>query len=219
MAERMNICEIVDTLVPMERQRGLTHGQVVEACVINRCHAPVPLYEIQDWAEESAMADLCGCDPALFNDDRIRSTLDVLGEYANDIRNALSLRAMTEFGVPADTIVYDMTSLYFEGVYDESEMVTFGYSRDRKPDRKRVNVGLSVSAEGGVPLSSRVLSGKTSDPTTVEENVRALRKALKRDWFFQITDGGMLTPKNVHVLEQQGVQFLAPWQAGTSILD
>jgi hypothetical protein len=47
MAERMNIRGLIDALIPMERERGLTHGQVFEACVINRCHAPVPLYEME----------------------------------------------------------------------------------------------------------------------------------------------------------------------------
>jgi transposase len=219
MAERMNIRGLIDALIPMERERGLTHGQVFEACVINRCHAPVPLYEMEEWAEYSGMADLYGCSAQLFNDDRIRSTLDVVHQYASDIQNALALRAMTEFAVPADTVAYDMTSLYFEGDYDDSETITFGYSRDGKPDKKQVNVGLTVSTEGGVPLNGRVLAGKTADPATVEANVSALKKALRRQDFLQITDGGMLTPKNVHVLEQQGIHFLAPWQADTAIFE
>jgi transposase len=81
---------------------------------------------MEEWAEYSGMADLYGCSAQLFNDDRIRSTLDVVHQYASDIQNALALRAMTEFAVPADTVAYDMTSLYFEGDYDDSETITFG---------------------------------------------------------------------------------------------
>ena len=48
----------------------------------------------------------------LFNDDRIRSTLDVVHQYASDIQNALALRAMTEFAVPADTVAYDGLTVF-----------------------------------------------------------------------------------------------------------
>jgi len=126
---------------------------------------------------------------------------------------------MTEFGVPAAEVAYDITSLYFEGDYDESQLINLGYSRDQKPDKKQVNVGLTVSMEGGVPLHGSTLAGQTADPATVEANVKALRSAIKQQHFLQITDGGMLTPKNVHVLEQEGIRFLAPWQADTVILD
>jgi hypothetical protein len=30
----------------------------------------------------------------------------------------------------------DLTSFYFEGSYDESELIELGYSRDHKPDKR-----------------------------------------------------------------------------------
>lgn len=94
MAEQMGLRALVDSLIPMQREVGLTHGQVFESCVINRCHAPVPLYEMEGWAQGSGMAYLYGCVPELFNDDRIRATLDRLPEYEAEIQGALALRLL-----------------------------------------------------------------------------------------------------------------------------
>ncbi len=221
MAERMGLRSLVDSLIPMERESesGLTHGQVVESLVMNRCHAPVPLYEMEQWAQAGGMADFYGCSAERFNDDRMRMTLDRLPEHETNVQDAMALRLMNEFQVPADEVLYDITSLYFEGAYDESALIHLGYSRDQKPDKKQVNIALTVSRQGGVPLRSQTLSGETADPTTVEANVRALKKTLQRKQFLQITDGAMLTPANVHMLETEGISFLAPWRADTAILD
>jgi len=219
MSERLGIRAIVDSLIPMQRDVGLTHGQIVETLVVNRCHAPAPLYEITNWANLSGMADLYGCRSEAFNDDRIRATLDVLSEYEADLQSALVLRIVNEFQVPIDEVLYDLTSLYFEGDYDQSELVALGYSRDQKPDKKQVNLALTTSKQGAVPLQAQTLKGNTGDPSTVEANAKALKNTLRRQKFLQITDGGMLTPENVHRLEQEGIEFLAPWQADTALLD
>lgn len=219
MAERMGIRAMVDARMPMEREVGLTHGQVVETLVVNRCHAPRPLYEMEDWAHESAVADLYGVSHELFNDDRIRSTLDLLPEYEADFQGDIALRMIDEFDVPVRDVLYDITSLYFEGDYSESELVDYGYSRDQKPDKKQVNLALTTTRDGGVPVQSRTLSGNTADPTTVEKNVDSLRKTIRQTTFLQITDGGMLTPANVHYMEQEDLEFVAPWRADTDILN
>lgn len=221
MAERMNIRGFVDSIMPMDRESdgGLTHGQIVEALVINRCHAPVPLYDMAYWAGLSGLSDLYGVDPSKFNDDRIRVTLDLLHGYTNDIQSGLALRAMSEFNVPAKELLYDITSVFFKGDHANSEYVEYGYSRDNKPDKKQVNVGLTVSKEGSVPFFGTVLTGGTADTATVESNVIALKSVLKRNHFLQITDSGMLAPANVHTLEQQNISFVAPWRATTDLLD
>lgn len=219
MAERMGIRTMVDARIPMQREVGLTHGQIVETLVINRCHAPRPLYEMEDWAHRSGISDLHGVSHELFNDDRIRSTLDLLPEYEADFQSDMALRMIDEFDVPVREVLYDITSLYFEGDYSESELVEYGYSRDSKPDKKQVNLALTTTRDGGVPVQAHTLPGGTADPTTVEKNAQSLRRTLSQTTFLQITDGGMLTPATVHFMEQEGLEFVAPWRADTDILN
>lgn len=219
MAEEMNLRAIVDARVPWQGPAGsLTHGEVVEALVLNRLHAPRPLYRFDQWAAVSGLADLYGVPADRFHDDRLRETLDAISADDEAIQGDVALRTITYFGVPADQVLYDITSLYFEGEYDESEIVAYGYSRDQKPDKKQINLALTVSAEGGVPFLGRPLAGSTADVTTVEANHEALRRVIQRQDVLVISDGGMLSPANVHKLEQQQIGFVAPWTADTAIL-
>ncbi len=45
-------------------------------------------------------------------------------------------------------VLYDITSTYFEGEYEYSELVTYGYNRDRKKGFEQIVVGLITNAKG-----------------------------------------------------------------------
>lgn len=156
----------------------------------------------------------------LFNDDRARQTLDLLPAYERDLQSQVGLRLITTFSVPVDEILYDITSLYFEGVYEDSQLIRLGYSRDKKPEKKQVNLGLTTSREGGCALAipdparqyRRSGHGRSQHQGPAPDTAAGALCA-------EITDGGRLSPENVHRLEQQDVGFVGPWQADTALLD
>jgi hypothetical protein len=121
--------DIVDRLMPMEKG-DLSHGQVVEALVMNRLTSPRPLLHISEWAEESGMEEAFGINPDKLNDDRLGRTLDAISECMGDIQCEVSMSILRRFEIEADRVIWDITSIYFEGDYDESEIVDFGYNRD-----------------------------------------------------------------------------------------
>ncbi|AFV10853.1 transposase-like protein [Thermacetogenium phaeum DSM 12270] len=65
------IREIVDRIVPMERDDGgLSHGQMIEQLVLNRLDDPLPLLYLEDWAEIRGIRELYGIPPNNLNDER-----------------------------------------------------------------------------------------------------------------------------------------------------
>lgn len=72
---------------------------------------------------------------------------------------------------------YDITSVYFEGLYTKSEFVKFGYSRAHRPDTKQINIGLDVTAQG-LPLAFRVASATSGDGTCFARTVCKLHDRL-----------------------------------------
>jgi len=60
-------------------------------------------------------------------------------------------------------VFYDTTSSYFETDSDtEEELRQYGYSRDHRPDRKQILLGLAVDKDG-LPLASDIFPGNTQD--------------------------------------------------------
>jgi transposase len=209
--EKLGLGELVDHFCPMERENAdcLTHGEVFEMAVYNRLTSPRPLYRIDAWGCQYALESLFGVKAEKLNDDRIARTLETVWEKIDEIQGALSLKMMRAFGISADTVHYDITSLSFEGQYEESDLVRFGYSRDRRPDLKQVNLGLDVTRDGGIPIWSTTLAGNKTDVTTVIENMNNLKKHVEMKDYLVIMDRGMVSGDNLHYLASRGVGFVA----------
>ena len=126
--------------------------------------APRPLYRVQDWLETTGLATAVGVQPDQAHVTRLGETLDACYAHYQDIWQTVIQRAITQYHLSIDWLHYDITSVYFEGLYTESELVQFGYSRDHRPDSKQINLALNVTREG-LPLAFRVLAGNTAAST------------------------------------------------------
>ena len=162
--DALHIRETVDRYCPMERKRGLTQGQALEALIINRLISPTPLYHVERWAKLYALNEICGIDANQVNDDRLARALDAYFPHIADIEADVAINAMAKYGLEPEVVHMDTTSLYFEGEYEESDMLRLGYSRDQKPDKKQVNLCLNVSAKEGIPFMHGAIPGNKPDP-------------------------------------------------------
>ncbi|MFD7447022.1 GNAT family N-acetyltransferase [Streptomyces sp. NPDC059909] len=68
---RLDVAGIVDEVCPGGASAHLTHGQVIEALVVNRLTSPAPLVRVGDWARTWAVEEVFGIEPALLNDNRL----------------------------------------------------------------------------------------------------------------------------------------------------
>ena len=213
LTDRLDVREIVDKYAPMERERGdgLTHGQVIEALVANRLSAPRPLYKVGDWASSFAVEEVYGIPAEKLNDDRVGRALDAIYPCLEELKGELAMQAVTEFDLARDEVLYDLTSLYFEGEYEGSELVTYGYSSTGDGDKKQVNLGLNVNMEG-VPLYHKTMEGNRVDKVTVAENMRALRRTLRTSRFLLVGDRGVMTKKNIARMQRKKVGYLGSYQ-------
>jgi transposase len=103
--------------------------------------------------------------------------------------------------------LYDVTSTYFEGDMEGCPIAQLGYSRDSRPDRPQVCIGLVVT-EDGFPLGHEVFAGNTHDSTTVRTMVESLEKkygVLNRVW---VMDRGMVSEANLAYLRERGGQYI-----------
>jgi transposase len=113
----------------------------------------------------------------------------------------------TLFGLEYDLLIYDVTSVYFEGECAANPDAQRGYSRDHRPDCKQVCIALIVSREG-MPLGYEVFAGNRTDVTTVEEVVEAIEKqygAASRVWAM---DRGMVSEENVAFLREKSRRYI-----------
>ncbi len=72
----------------------------------------------------------------------------------------------------------DSTSTQVEGDYlseDENPLITFGHSKDYRPDLKQFMISLMCSQDGDIPLLAQTIAGNTSDKTHFKETLCSLK--------------------------------------------
>ena len=190
----------------------VSHGQIMDLMVVNRLQAPKPLYKVQDWLAQTALESALGVQAAQAHDTRLGETLDAVYAQHLAIWQKVVLVAVRHYRLPLEWLHYDITSTYFEGAYSESELITYGYSRDRRPDSKQLNVGLTTLRHG-LPLAFQVLVGNTADATTPRQNMEAVRKLLGETQAQDLTvvhDRGMATAETLLWYVQRQQRFISP---------
>lgn len=141
-------------------------------------------------------------------------TVERLGRNSDSIVRYLGEQLTSRYGVTLDRVLMDWTSMYFEAPAG-GLVVRFGNSRDHRPDRPQVVVGLSVDAETGMPVGLTVMPGNTLDVTHFEETFRQLLPLLPADATI-VFDNGAYSRMNAKMIDDAGMGFLTRLQLNAS---
>ena len=171
------------------------------------CEPSSELHIADTWYRRTALEDLLGVAPGQVHTDRLYKALDQLLPHKEALEKHLRQRLGKLFELKCDLLLYDVTSTYFEGDLLGCPLAKRGYSRDSRPDRPQVCIGLVVTEEG-FPLGYEVFAGNTHDSKTVQTIVESLESkhgALNRVW---VLDRGMVSEKNLKFLRERGGQYI-----------
>lgn len=102
--------------------------------------------------------------------------LDLLAEHKESIELELFNRTQSYFDLKVDMVFWDTTSTYFEGK-GPAELGHYGYSKDHRPDRVQVMIGV-VMIQAGIPIAHEVFPGNTSDTVTFGKSLSISAGAL-----------------------------------------
>jgi hypothetical protein len=117
---------------------------------------------------------------------------------------------------------FDTTSIYFEGHGGET-LGQYGHSKDHRPDRKQLVVGLVLDGDG-YPVCSEVWPGNTTDITTLEPIAERLQAQFQIQEVCLVADRGMISAKTIDALEARrwsyvlGVRMRAVKEAHERVL-
>lgn len=143
-----------------------------------------------------------GIRPEHLNDDRLGRVLDKLYEKGLTEVFVMALKAARNSGVKMDSLHLDSSSFHVDGEYinkskdDEPEPgaieITYGYSRDHRPDLKQFILDLMFSGDGDILLYLRVADGNESDSAMFASIIMNFKKQWKIDALF-VADAALYT--------------------------
>jgi transposase len=166
------------------------------------CEPSSELRIVEHLYDKSALGELLGIPEEKMNDDRLYRALDNLLPHKIALEKHLKGRLGELFNLEYDLLLYDVTSVYFEGELSDNPQARRGYSRDHRPDCKQVCIALVVSREG-MPVGYEVFNGNRHDATTVEEVVTKIESRYGRAGRIWVMDRGMLSENNLEFLQKR----------------
>jgi transposase len=183
-----------------EREFESDVERVLFALVANRCLAPSSKLGACEWVAQDVVI------PGLehLEVQQAYRAMDFLLENQEEVQERVFFQVAELLRLEVDLILFDTTSSYFEieGEDEEEGLRRFGYSRDGRPDRAQVAIGLAVTKEG-IPVRCWVFPGNTADASTVEQVKQDLH-GWKLDKVVLVADRGMSSKENLQLLRQDG---------------
>ena len=213
--DRMAFSQIVTSCLGTPRKLVLDYAQTLSLLIANILLSPSPLYRIAEWVApfSTAALGLAPSEKDSINDDRVARSLDALVSLrARSLFFRLALHVIKQFEIDTRRIHHDTTTVTFHGQYSSSfaePRITQGHNKDHRPDLKQLVFGISVAADGAVPLSHEIYNGNRTDDTVHRSNVDSLRLLLQRDDFIYVADSKLATQKNLQHIARYGGKFVS----------
>ncbi|NJK52492.1 MAG: IS1634 family transposase [Leptolyngbyaceae cyanobacterium SU_3_3] len=199
----------------------MSAGIIVKAMLLNGLgFVSAPLYMFEQFFTGIATEHLLGegVKPEHLNDDRLGDVLDLLYKQGlSEIFLGISLLAVQIFEVSVTTAHLDSTSFHVHGKYEEESSsetepsetvgepksieITYGYSRDHRPDLKQFVMNLICGGDGEIPLWLERASGNQSDKAKFTE----ILGAFKEQWSFDglcVSDSALYSQENLQAMKE-----------------
>ena len=139
------------------------------------------------------------------DDHALGKALDEIADYgASQLFGEVSFEIALEHNLLGQTANLDTTSLSVEGKYDRETgdgvmALTYGYSKDRRPDLKQAVLSLVTSGTSAIPIWMEPLDGNSSDKKSFHETIKKVRdfqKQIKKGPDFKWVADSALYTKN-----------------------
>lgn len=227
--ERLKLSEILERHLPADDVRQqIPTARVVRLLVSNVLASRQPLYAIPEWAARHApeLFDLFHADLPGLHDDRLGTCLARLFDVATpQLLLAIARSAIEEFQVSLDELHNDSTSVSFYGDYPSARQrrtkrgrvqpaITWGHSKDHRPDLKQLLFTLTLANDGGIPLYFHVDCGNTTDDVTHCRSWDLLASLVGGPDFLYVADCKLASRDNLHHIAARGGRFITVLPGG-----
>lgn len=201
----------INEILGEQRGEKISAGQVVKGMILNGLGlVSSPLYLFSQFFQGKAIEHLIGpgAKAQYFNDDRLGRVLDQLYKRGiNEIFVSVALEAVKSYKLEMETVHLDSSSFSVHGEYEnpgeelEPKVVniTYGYSRDHRPDLKQFMMELICTGDGDVPLWMKIGEGNESDQKQFAQSMKEFQKQFNLDSLI-VADSALYTQENLEAL-------------------
>ncbi len=192
-------------------ERKVSCGAAVQAMVLNGLgFTSRALYLMPQYLHNKPVDLLVAPDLEAeeFNDDTLGRSLDQLFEAGvTEVFAEVAARALRVYGIEHHFYHLDSSSFHLHGQYSAEEPqieaieITYGYSKEHRPDLKQVVVNLITGHRSQLPVWMEALSGNSSDKESFPKTVHAFYQQMKAEQtVYFVVDSALYSAENLQGL-------------------
>jgi len=219
--KKIGVVDEINRLCPSEKD--VSPGHVMMALILDTLSGRSPLYRLERSFKGMDLELLLGVDvpSSKLNDDAVGRVLDGVWEAGTGkLLTAVALRAVKMFSLDTSRVHHDTTSMTVYGDYDlyadpdhgQPFVITYGFSKEHRPDLKQLVHSL-LCVDHGIPIWSKCENGNESDKT-INKNLmgRIVEKMheLGQENPLYVADSALVTEDNLGLMsdEEKGFRFV-----------
>jgi transposase len=227
--ERLELPQLLRQHLPADDvRRTIASELLIQLLVRNVLVSREPLYGIPEWAARYAphLFDLYHTDIKLLQDDQLgRCLARLFTDTTPELLLAVVKSAIDNFGVSLEEIHNDSTTVRFHGEYATARdpkqkkgrhqpAITWGHSKDHRPDLKQLLFTLTLSDDGGVPVFFQLDNGNTNDDVTHRQTWDLLLTLIGSPDFLYVADCKLASAENLRHIAVRGGRFITVLPGG-----
>ncbi|MCC5614190.1 IS1634 family transposase [Nostoc sp. CHAB 5836] len=227
--DAIGLVDIINELIGQEAQEKVSPGHVVKAMILNGLgFVSSPLYMFPEFFKDKPCEHLIGegVKAEYLNDDKLGRVMDKLFiKGLTEIFLEITINVIQKFNISLKSSHLDSTSLHLHGEYNTSLPdviihnnssngqinspqaieITYGYSRDHRPDLKQFIIDLISSSDGDIPIFLKSASGNQSDSSSfanifLEYKEQMQKPEIKNEDSLMVADAALYNAKNISSL-------------------
>ena len=208
-----DMLEMDRVLSRLKRKQGAT---VSEVCIALVAHAMqmrgLSINRMETVIEDADARLIYGLSDEVDKNDLYR-TGKLLGDSIDPIIRHIDGILRDKLGLRFESVFMDWSATYLDG--KPTRMMRFGHSKDHRPDRPQVSIGLTMDSATRLPLGITVMPGNVVDVTHFRETFKQVKPFLEKDCLI-IFDNGGYSDANAKMVTSDGFDFLTRAQMNKS---
>ena len=202
----------LDWIFSKFKNRGRDLNNLIQALLSYRLSENRSITCASDWTNRQEVLEVFNLES--FEKRTLYRTLELLGRNRIEIMAGIQDIVFSFYDFPHTNINMDWTSLVLYG--QKCPIGKKGYSRDHRPDKKQITVGLSeLSSPINIPIGMTVREGNVNDQLHFIDTFEQIKEQLN-DESIVVFDQGANRKENLERIENNRLNYVTARQINSS---
>jgi len=193
-----------DDIFSKHKKNGININKLLKALISYKLTDNFSIKKAHEWINRDEVLDLFELEQ--FSERTLYRVLEIIGKNRDEIISNIQDSLFCRYDFEHTNINMDWTSIVLHG--DKSPLGKYGYSRDHRPDKKQITIGVSELANPiNVPIGVTVEKGNLNDQKHFPKTYIQSRLRLNENSLV-VFDKGANSTNNIAMIRADNMQYV-----------